>query len=126
MKDSNPKATFSYVLQDLSRFELAFLDLKEPQPLDFAAPNILYPVLPIFGRLYKGTILTNGHYDKAKANAVIASGEADVVGFGRLFIANPDLPKRLELDAPLNAPDSKTFYGHDEKGYTDYPFSKIS
>ena len=122
ISDSNPKATFSYVIQELNRFDLAYIHLMEPLELDLAAGAVLNPVLPIFRPLYKGTIITNGGYDKVKGNAVIASGEANLVSFGKLFIPNPDLPKRLELDAPLNPPDFKTFYAPDEKGYTDYPF----
>ena len=55
------------------------------------------------------------------ANAVIASGAADAVGFGKLFIANPDLPRRLHDEAPLNEPHTDTFYTHEAEGYTDYP-----
>jgi N-ethylmaleimide reductase len=65
--------------------------------------------------------MTNFGYDKARANAVLASGQADLVAFGVPFIANPDLPERFRRDAPLNAPDPATFYGGGEKGYTDYP-----
>ncbi len=122
MKDSNPKETFGYVIRELNRFHLAYLHLMEPQEMDLANPDILNPVLPIFRPLYKGTIITNGGYDKDKGNAVLASEEADLVSFGRPFIANPDLPKRLELNAPLNAPDPRSFYGAGEAGYTDYPF----
>ncbi len=78
---------------------------------------------------YQGTIITNGGYDKATGNAILASGDADLVSFGKLFIANPDLPKRLEIDAKLNTPNPKTFYGQGdkdlEKGYTDYSFLEL-
>lgn len=53
--------------------------------------------------------------------AAITGGEADLVAYGKRFIANPDLPQRLRQDAPLNTPDPKTFYGGDEQGYIDYP-----
>lgn len=122
MSDSNRKETFSYVIRELNRFNLAYLHLMEPLEMDLANPDILNPVLPVFRPLYKGAIITNGGYDKDKGNAVLASGEADLVSFGRPFIANPDLPKRLELNAPLNAPDPRSFYGSGETGYTDYPF----
>jgi N-ethylmaleimide reductase len=66
-------------------------------------------------------IIVNTGFDKAKANAVLASGNADLVAFGAAYIANPDLVKRLRSDAPLNKPDPTTFYGVGPKGYTDYP-----
>jgi len=68
-------------------------------------------VIPIF---YSG-------YDKARANEALQNGHADLISFGRLFIANPDLPERFAQNAPLNTPDQATFYGGNEKGYTDYP-----
>ncbi|MFM1956458.1 MAG: N-ethylmaleimide reductase, partial [Pseudomonadota bacterium] len=66
--------------------------------------------------------MANLSYDKARGNAAIASGHADAVAYGVPFIANPDLVERFRQDAPLNAADSKSFYGGSEKGYTDYPF----
>ena len=71
---------------------------------------------------FAGPYIANGGYDKARANAAIAEGCTDAVSFGVPFIANPDLVARLQLDAPLNGADADTFYGGDEKGYTDYPF----
>jgi len=70
--------------------------------------------------------MSNAGYDKQKANAALAAGDMDLVSFGSLFLANPDLPERFAADAPLNTPDQETFYGGDEKGYTDYPFMAIS
>jgi N-ethylmaleimide reductase len=64
---------------------------------------------------------TAGGYDRDSGNAVLAAGDADLVAYGRLFIANPDLPQRFALNAPLNTPDRSTFYGGNERGYTDYP-----
>lgn len=126
MKDSNPKATFSYAIDALNRFDLAYLHLMEPNEIDLANGDVLNPVLPIFRPLYRGTMITNGGYDKAKANAVLANGEAELVSFGKLFLANPDLPQRFAVDAELNEPNPKTFYGRGDRdaevGYTDYPF----
>jgi N-ethylmaleimide reductase len=65
--------------------------------------------------------MANCEYDKARAQAALASGDADMVSFGKLFIANPDLVQRFKVDADLNTPDQDSFYGGDEKGYTDYP-----
>lgn len=65
--------------------------------------------------------MVNAGYDKARANAALAAGEADLVAFGVPYIANPDLPERFAQDAPLNSADPATFYGGDARGYTDYP-----
>jgi N-ethylmaleimide reductase len=65
-------------------------------------------------------LITNGAYDKTRGNEAIENGLADAVAYGSLYIANPDLPKRFETDAPLATADPHTFYTHDEKGYTDY------
>ena len=65
--------------------------------------------------------MSAGGYDQKSANAVIAAGEADLVAFGRPAIANPDLVERFAANAPLNPYDRSTFYGGDERGYTDYP-----
>ncbi len=66
--------------------------------------------------------MANGGYDYARANASIANGDSDLVSFGRLFLANPDLPERFANNELLNTPDHTTFYGRGDKGYTDYPF----
>jgi N-ethylmaleimide reductase len=70
--------------------------------------------------------MVNGGYDWERSNTVLAKGEADLVSFGTLFLANPDLPQRFAVNAPLNQADPTTFYGGGEKGYTDYPFWQAS
>lgn len=120
MKDSNPQALFNAVAEQLNQFNLAYLHAVEGDILggektdafDFAQMR----------KLYKGAYMANLGYDKARGNAAIASGYADVVAYGVPFIANPDLVARYKTDAALNAVDSTTFYGGAEKGYTDYPF----
>ena len=125
MGDSNPEATFGYVIQELNQFGLTYIHLMEPNATDLHKP-VLNHVTARFRPLYRGTIITNTGYDRDKGNAAIASGDADLVSFGQLFIANPDLPKRLESNLPLNAANPQTFYGQGkagaEQGYTDYPF----
>ena len=79
-----------------------------------------------FRPLYQGTLITAGGYTRDMGEAVLARGDADLVAYGRLFIANPDLPKRFALDAPINSYDRSTFYGGDQKGYIDYPFLEKS
>ena len=122
MVDSNPKATFSYVLEALNPIGLAYVHLMEPNEVDLQNREVLNPVTPLFRSIYQGTLITNGNYTQGTANAALVNGEADLVSFGKLFLANPDLPKRFELNAPLNQPDFRTFYGSGQEGYTDYPF----
>ena len=119
MRDSNPQALFNHVVESLSPFNLAYLHVMEIGiGATEALPKFDYAELR---RAYKGSYMANGSYDKARGNAVIASGQADCVAYGVPFIANPDLVERFSKDAPLNAADQSTFYGGTEKGYTDYP-----
>ncbi|MCC5668184.1 alkene reductase [Nostoc sp. CHAB 5784] len=125
MHDSNSHATFRYVIEALNPFNLAYIHLMEPDKPDLETGKVINPVLSTFRPFYQGTVITNGGYDKSKGNDKIETGEADLVSFGKLFIANPDLPKRFIEDVELNPPDSKTFYAQGDKdldkGYTDYP-----
>jgi len=120
MSDSNPVTTFSYLVAALNRFGLAYLHLLEPSEADRWHGGIPIPTSH-FRPIFQGKLMVNGGYDGNQADAAIASGNADLVSFGVLFIANPDLPERFRLDAPLNQPDPSTFYGGDAKGYIDYP-----
>lgn len=125
MEDSDPHATFGYAIGQLDKRNLAYIHLMEPNEKDLATRDVIDPAIAAFGPLYRGTMITNGGYDKSKGNEVLAAGAAQLVSFGRPFIANPDLPQRFAADAELNAPDPATFYGRGdcelEKGYTDYP-----
>jgi N-ethylmaleimide reductase len=122
MYDSNPVALFSYVVSTLNRFGLAYLHLVEPRLSGNATLDEVIPELSVnhFRPIFQGTLITAGGYDREQGNAVLASGDADLVAFGRLFISNPDLPLRFALNAPLNQYDRSTFYGGDERGYIDY------
>ena len=73
--------------------------------------------------LFRRTLIVNGGYDRQRADAVISSGVADLVSFGKAFLANPDLPQRLKISAALNVPDPDNFYGGGEKRYVDYSSS---
>ncbi|MBW4642868.1 MAG: alkene reductase [Goleter apudmare HA4340-LM2] len=121
IRDSDPQTTFGYAIAALKSFGLGYLHLMEPTPADIRHGGKPIPVVE-FRPLYPGELIANGGYDKEKGNAAIANGDADLISFGALFLANPDLPKRLRLDAPLNEGDRNTYYGGDEIGYTDYPF----
>ncbi|MDJ0658567.1 MAG: alkene reductase [Crocosphaera sp.] len=122
MVDSNPQATFSYVLEALNPMDLAYVHLMEPNQVDLRNRDVLNPVTSLFRPIYRGILITNGNYTQETANAAIADGNAELVSFGRLFLANPDLPKRFKLNAPLNEPNVRTFYSSGQQGYTDYPF----
>lgn len=113
--------TFDYLIEGLNSYQLAYLHLSEPfndvSDLPYAEPNIAKRYRPV----YKGNLVINGGFDQEKGNRVIEEGDADLVAYGKLFISNPDLPKRFELGAELSDWDSNTFYSQGEKGYTDYP-----
>jgi 2,4-dienoyl-CoA reductase-like NADH-dependent reductase (Old Yellow Enzyme family) len=113
MHDSNPPATFGYVARELGKREIAFLCARE-----YFGPDRLGPQLK---KQFGGVYIANEKYTHELADKVIGDGEADAVAFGQLFIANPDLPARFASNAPLNVPDSSTFYAPGEHGYTDYP-----
>jgi N-ethylmaleimide reductase len=120
MSDSNPRETFRYVIEQLDQFNLAYLHLTEPQADDqkYGGPGI---PTSYFRPFYKGNLIVNGGYNQATANAAIDRGNADLIAFGVLYIANPDLVERFRLNAPLNQPDQPTFYSGGTKGYIDYP-----
>jgi 2,4-dienoyl-CoA reductase-like NADH-dependent reductase (Old Yellow Enzyme family) len=73
-------------------------------------------------KIFKGKIIAAGGFEPDSAEAIVEKGDADLVTFGRYFISNPDLPKRIKLGLPLNDYDRATFYTFDARGYTDYPF----
>jgi N-ethylmaleimide reductase len=120
MCDSDPQATFGYVVRRLATLELAYLHLIEPSPPPGEHPM---PCLSarFFRPLYPGTLIVAGGYTLERARRVVEAGLADLVAFGQLFIANPDLPERLRTGAPLITPDPDTFYGGGAEGYIDYP-----
>jgi N-ethylmaleimide reductase len=122
MGDSTPEVTFPYVARALARFGLAHLHIIEPRVTGNVSDDDKPPVAagllrPLFG----GPVIAAGGFNAAGADAILAKGEADLVAFGRHFLANPDLPERLRRHLPLNPYDRATFYYGGEKGYADYP-----
>ena len=121
MIDSDPKALFSYLITELDKLDLAYVQLMGSLfPID-AFPHWPKDVLGTFGPLFHGTIMANGGYDRDKAEAAIEAGLAHMVSFGKSFLSNPDLPARFAAGAALNAPDGATMYGGGAAGYIDYP-----
>lgn len=119
VSDSNPQPLFDYIVDGLDALELAYLHVvegatggpRDVAPFDYASLR----------KRFRNTYLANNGYDLDLATAAIADGKADLVAFGRPFIANPDFVARLEAGAPLAQPDPATMYGGGLKGYTDYP-----
>jgi N-ethylmaleimide reductase len=120
--DSNPEPLFTYVVQELAKRDIGFLHLVEGmtggartpgRPTDFDLGKLR--------RLFPNTYIANNGYTRDMAIDACAQRQADLIAFGKPFISNPDLVERLRRDAPLNALDSATLYGGNERGYTDYP-----
>ena len=124
VEDTNKQALFDHLIAELNAFNLAYLHLVEPRIKGNITIN--QPQYNLgsdhYRPLYQGTLLAAGGYNRETGNEAIAQGIADLIVYGRLFIANPDLPKRFRLNAPLNDYNRDTFYGGDQTGYTDYPF----
>ena len=124
MSDSNPQALFAYVAEQLNRFGLAYLHIIEPRVkgnvvlIDGLAPVASQQLRKIF----QGKIIAAGGFEPDTAEAIVEKGDADAVAFGRYFLSNPDLPKRIEQGLPLNDYDRDTFYTFEAHGYIDYPF----
>lgn len=117
MQDSDAQNSFNYVTAMLNGFKLAYLHVLEGDMMTKQC-SLDYQQ---FKQRFEGPYMANCGYDYAKAQAAIGNGTADFVSFGALFISNPDLPARFRAGAELAVPDQATFYGGDEKGYTDYP-----
>src|SRR6202161_2780048 len=118
--DSNPAATFSTAARELNRLGIAYLHIVEPGPGDPVAAGEM-PDIHFFRKIWRGPLIANKVYDLERANAVLRDGDADLVSFAALYLANPDLDQRFRRGGPFNPPDRKTFYGGAAKGYTDYP-----
>ena len=120
MSDSNPEATFGYAAATLDRLGVAYLHAAMLfAALDPSAPD--HSMARLLRESYRGALILNGGYGLDTGNAALTAGLADLVSFGTLFLANPDLPERFAERVPLNAPDQGTFYAGGPRGYIDYP-----
>jgi 2,4-dienoyl-CoA reductase-like NADH-dependent reductase (Old Yellow Enzyme family) len=113
MSDSDPVATYGYVARQARRREIAFICARETRSKTWLGPSLK--------RTFGGIYIANELFTAETGEEVLASGDADAVAYGRLFIANPDLPRRFALNADLNEPDLNTFMTKGPLGYTDYP-----
>lgn len=121
--DSNPEALGLCMAQALSKYNILYCHVIEPRMItQFEKQETGKSLLPM-RKAFKGTFVVAGGYDREEGNKVISQGGADLVAFGRRFLANPDLPRRFQLNSVLNKYDRSTFYSSDPVvGYTDYPF----
>lgn len=120
MSDSNPGETFSYLAEELNSLKLGYLHMIERT----GEPMIVEPKKRLAGairKIFTGSLILNGGYDKERGDDAIQNSLADLISYGTLFLANPDLPERFRKKARLNTPEMTTFYAGEEKGYIDYP-----
>jgi N-ethylmaleimide reductase len=120
MTDSTPAETFTSMARELNRLGLGYLHVTEAVS-GKAVPSEEQRITPLLRKVFQGTLIVNGGYDARTGEAALSRREAELVAYGVPFLANPDLPKRFQREAPLNPPDFSTFYSGEEKGYTDYP-----
>lgn len=122
IEHQQPVEQFSHLINELNQWPLAYIHIMN---IPFAADKYpTYPVDPVetFGRLSTHPVIANCGYTRETGEAALEKGTAKIISYGTLFLANPDLPKRFELNAELNQPDRATMYGGQDQGYTDYPF----
>lgn len=125
MSDSDPHATFGHVAARLNDYALAYVHVIEPRirGIDDREADESEVSSKDIRRVFKGTLVAAGGFTRESAEQIVIDGHADLVAFGRMFLANPDLPERLRTGMPLNRHDRSTFYGGDARGYIDYPFA---
>jgi N-ethylmaleimide reductase len=113
---------FTALIHELDKMPLAYIHLMNVPFDEDKFPH--YPKNPVeaFGKLTRHTVIANCGYTRETGEAELEKGIATLISFGTLFLANPDLPKRFELNAELNQLDKATMYGGQDKGYIDYPF----
>ena len=124
IRDSNPLELFTFVIQELDKRRIAYLHLIEAKGSEMGLTDELHENavnnLALFRGVFNGPLISAAAYTPESAVLAIENNHADAIAFGRLFIANPDLVRRIKESQPLNAYDRSTFYGGAERGYTDY------
>ena len=123
--EPDPMPLYTHVIEALNPLGLAYLHFIEPRSSGAGRAEVNHQNVPsamvLFRPIWKGVLITAGGFTGETANAAIAEGHADAIAFGRIFISNPDLPRRLKEGLPLTPYDRATFYGGEAAGYTDYP-----
>jgi N-ethylmaleimide reductase len=123
--EPDPMPLYTHAIQSLSALGLAYLHFIEPRSSGAGRAEVNWQNVPsamvLFRPIWKGVLIAAGGFTGEAADAAIGAGHADAVAFGRIFISNPDLPRRLQKGYPLTPYNRATFYGGEEKGYTDYP-----
>jgi N-ethylmaleimide reductase len=112
-------ATYTYLAQQLNQLDIAYIHLVNHEPM--GAAHVSETVVKAIRENFKNTLILSGGYDKTRAEKDLASGLANLIAFGRPFLANPDLIERFKINAPLNEPKYDLFYTPEATGYTDYP-----
>jgi N-ethylmaleimide reductase len=120
--DNSPTALFTHLIKSLNEMPLSYVHLMNALFPTDQLPQYPRDVMETFGKLIQHPLMANGGYTRETGEQELEKGIANVISYGALFISNPDLPKRFELDTELNEPDRLTFYGGGKMGYTDYPF----
>eukprot|EP00850_Spirogloea_muscicola_P007405 SM000037S13540 [mRNA] locus=s37:542164:545087:+ [translate_table: standard] len=124
--DSNPHGTNVIIMNELNKYPLLYIHVVEPRVLGGSDREGTIPTemtVEPFRKAFKGTYIAAGGFQRESGMQNLAEEKSDLICYGRLWLANPDLPRRFELDAPLNKYDRATFYSPDQvKGYLDYPF----
>jgi len=123
--EADPMPLYSYVVTALDKLGLAYLHFIEPRSSGAGRAEVNHQNVPsamaLFRPLWSGVLISAGGFTGETAEAAIAERHADAIAFGRIFISNPDLPRRLQRGFPITPYDRATFYGGEERGYTDYP-----
>lgn len=122
IENSDPEAQFKPLIEALNEMPLAYIHLMNAMyPLD-KYPHYPKNVMETFGSISRHPVIANGGYDRETGKAELAKGIAEMISYGALYLANPDLPRRFELNSELNVPDRATMFAGGERGYIDYPF----
>ena len=123
--EADPMPLYTHVIQALDRLGLAYLHFIEPRSSGAGRAEVNHQNVPsamvLFRPVWRGVLISAGGFTGEPAEAAIAAGHADAIAFGRIFISNPDLPRRLQHGFPLTPYNRATFYGGEAAGYTDYP-----
>jgi N-ethylmaleimide reductase len=123
--EPDPMPLYTHAIKSLNPFGLAYLHFIEPRSSGAGRAEVNHQNVPsamvLFRPIWNGVLITAGGFTGEAADAAIAAGHADAIAFGRIFISNPDLPRRLQRGYPLTPYNRATFYGGEEAGYTDYP-----